>query len=201
MSASKQVVLASGNPGKLREMAAILSHLDIDLIPQSRFEVPDAEETGGTFVENAIIKARQAAVHSGLPSIADDSGIEVDCLHGAPGIFSARYAGAGAGDDDNLELLVKNAFATGEEEPRARFVCVMVYMEHAEDATPVIAEGIWEGHLVRTARGGHGFGYDPVFYVPDHHCTSAELEPEVKNRISHRARALRELSVRLGGML
>ncbi|MEX2523674.1 MAG: RdgB/HAM1 family non-canonical purine NTP pyrophosphatase [Gammaproteobacteria bacterium] len=195
MSASRRIVLASGNPGKLREIGDILAPLDIELLPQSRFSVGDVDETGTTFVENAIIKARHAAEKTGLPAIADDSGIEVDCLNGAPGIRSARYAGAG--DEANLALLVKNAFATGEAKPSARFQCVMVYMKQADDATPLITQGTWEGLLVETPRGENGFGYDPVFYVPGHGCTSAELPPEVKNTISHRAIALRELSARL----
>lgn len=197
MPASRRMVLASGNTGKLREMSTILAPLDVELLPQSQFDVTEAEETGTTFVENAVIKARHAAAHTGLPAIADDSGIEVDCLDGAPGVRSARYAGEHAGDDANLALLVNNAFATGEAKPSARFVCVMVCMRHAGDATPLIAQGTWEGVLVETPRGANGFGYDPVFYVPEHQCTSAELEPEVKNAISHRALALRELSARL----
>ena len=201
MSGQRRIVLASNNPGKLREMRAILSHLQVELLPQAHFGLTDAEETGTTFVENAIIKARHAAAYSGLPAIADDSGIEVDCLNGAPGIYSARYAGEGAGDRANLELLIKNAFADDENKPPARFQCLMVFMQHASDATPIIAQGTWEGYLVREPRGEHGFGYDPVFYVPDHGCTSAELPPEVKNRISHRALALLELAARLEDIL
>jgi len=197
MAANRCIVLASGNPGKLREIGDILAPLNIELLPRSQFGFADPEETGTTFIENAIIKARHTAEETGLPAIADDSGIEVDCLEGAPGVHSARYAGIGAGDKANLELLVKNAFAKGEARPAARFVCVMVCMEHAEDATPLIAQGIWKGFLVGTPRGKNGFGYDPVFYVPNHGCTSAELAPAIKNTISHRARALRELSAQL----
>jgi len=193
----RRVILASGNPGKLREIGDILAHLDMELVPQSDYAVPEAAETGLTFVENALIKARHAAQHTGLPAIADDSGIEVDCLGGAPGIYSARYAGAGASDQDNLELLVENAFAAEPDAPAARFRCIMVYLAHAADATPVIAQGTWEGHLVNTPRGDNGFGYDPVFFVPEYRCTSAQLPPEVKNRISHRARALAELAEKL----
>ena len=193
LKAGKQVVLASGNAGKLREIGAMVAHLDMELVPQSVFGVTEAEETGLSFVENAIIKARHAAAQAGLPAIADDSGIEVDCLDGAPGVYSARYAGAGASDEDNLNLLVRNAFAADGDKPAARFQCLMVYLAHARDATPVIAQGTWEGYLVQTPRGHNGFGYDPVFFVPEHGCTSAELPPEVKNRISHRALALQEL--------
>jgi XTP/dITP diphosphohydrolase len=193
LNPGKQVVLASGNAGKLREIGAMVAHLDMDLVPQSALGVTEAEETGLTFVENAIIKARHASTQAGLPAIADDSGIEVDCLDGAPGIYSARYAGAGASDEDNLKLLVENAFAADGDKPAARFQCLMVYLNHARDATPVIAQGTWEGYLVRSPRGRNGFGYDPVFYVPEHGCTSAELPSEVKNRISHRALALQEL--------
>jgi XTP/dITP diphosphohydrolase len=196
----KQAVLASGNPGKLREIGAMLAHLDMELVPQSDYAVPDVAETGLSFVENALIKARHAAEHTGLPAIADDSGIEVECLGGAPGIYSSRYAGPEASDQDNLELLLENAFAIDAGKPAARFQCVMVYLEHARDATPVIAEGTWEGYLVREPRGENGFGYDPVFFVPDHGCTSAELAPEVKNRISHRALALGALLDRLAAL-
>jgi len=197
----RQVVLASGNPGKLREIGDILADLDMDLVPQSEYAVAAAAETGLSFVENALIKARHAAEHTGLPAIADDSGIEVDCLGGAPGIYSSRYAGPDASDRDNLELLLENAFAIDAGKPAARFQCVMVYLEHARDATPVIAQGAWEGYLVREPRGENGFGYDPVFLVPDHGCTSAELAPEVKNRISHRALALQALLDKLSTLV
>lgn len=197
MSEIKQVVLASSNPGKLREIGDILSRLAVDLVPQSHFAITDIDEVGTTFVENAIAKARHAAAHAGLPAIADDSGIEVDCLGGAPCVYSARYAGAGAGDEENLELLLQNAFAGKEVRPAARFQCVMVYLAHADDATPLLAQGTWEGYLVASPRGENGFGYDPIFYVPEYGCTSAELPPDVKNRISHRARALDALAARL----
>lgn len=196
----RRVVLASGNPGKLREIGAILAHLDMELVPQSDYAVPEAAETGLTFVENALIKARHAAEHTGLPAIADDSGIEVDCLGGAPGIYSARYAGLGASDRDNLDMLVEYAFAAEPGAPAARFRCVMVYLTHARDAAPIIAQGTWEGHLVDTPRGDNGFGYDPVFFVPEYGCTSAQLSPEVKNRISHRALALAELAEKLAAV-
>lgn len=193
----RDVVLASNNPGKLREIADILSGVDITLLPQSRFDVPEVEETGKTFVENALLKARAAAAVSGLPAIADDSGIEVDVLNGEPGIYSARYAGEGASDEDNLWRLVRNVLATGKDRPTARYQCVIVYLRHALDPMPVIAEGTWEGYIISTPRGSHGFGYDPVFYVPTHDRTSAELEPDEKNRISHRGQALAMLADRL----
>ncbi|KPK72449.1 MAG: non-canonical purine NTP pyrophosphatase [Acidithiobacillales bacterium SM23_46] len=190
---TRRVVLASGNPGKVRELSQILAGLDISVVPQSEFGVPEAEEIGLTFVENALLKARNAASHTGLPSIADDSGIEVDALNGAPGIYSARYAGKGAGDGQNLRKLLKALDEVPDAKRGARFVCVIVYLRHAADPTPVIAQGIWEGRILREARGSGGFGYDPVFWVPTHNCSSAELPAEVKNTISHRGQALRAL--------
>ena len=192
-----KVVLASNNQGKLREIREIFRDTDFDLVSQSEFNVPEVAETGNSFVANALIKARHAAACSGLPSIADDSGIEVDCLDGAPGIYSARYAGEGASDEDNLQLLLANVAGTGERKPSARFRCAMVYVRDKGDPSPVIAEGNWEGHIVPQPKGSNGFGYDPVFYVPTHGCTSAELPPETKNRISHRARALAGLLAKL----
>jgi XTP/dITP diphosphohydrolase len=155
--------------------------------------VPDAEETGLTFVENALLKARNAAAHTGLAAIADDSGIEVDALHGAPGIYSARYAGAGASDQANLEKLLAVLRDVPEAARTARFQCLLVYLRHADDPTPLICQGTWEGRILDAPRGENGFGYDPVFYVPTHDCTSAELPPEVKNALSHRGQALRKL--------
>jgi len=189
----KQIVLATGNPGKVREINELLAEHDIEVIPQSAFNVPEAEETGLTFVENALIKARNAALHTGLPAIADDSGLEVDALRGAPGIYSSRYAGAVASDRDNLEKLLAELADLGVEQRGARFQCVMVYMRHVLDPTPLICQGTWEGHILFAARGSNGFGYDPVFYVPSHDCSSAELPPEIKNRLSHRGQALRKL--------
>ena len=189
----KQIVLATGNLGKVREINELLADHEIEVIPQSAFDVPEAEETGLTFVENALIKARNAALHSGLPAIADDSGLEVDALQGAPGIYSSRYAGAGASDSDNLEKLLAELAGLTAEQRKARFQCVMVYMRHHLDPTPLICQGTWEGHILFAARGSNGFGYDPVFYVPSHDCSSAELPPEIKNRLSHRGQALRKL--------
>ena len=189
----KQIVLATGNLGKVREINELLADHDIEVIPQSAFSVPEAEETGLSFVENALIKARNAALHTGLPAIADDSGLEVDALRGAPGIYSSRYAGAGASDRDNLEKLLAELADLAVEQRSARFQCVMVYMRHDLDPTPLICQGTWDGHILFTARGSNGFGYDPVFYVPSHDCSSAQLPPEIKNRISHRGQALRKL--------
>jgi XTP/dITP diphosphohydrolase len=186
----KQIVLASGNRGKVREINQLLSRSGIEVIPQSDFGVPEAEETGLTFVENAILKARNAASHSGLPAIADDSGLEVDALRGAPGIYSARFAGAGASDEENLQELLARMRDVPDPRRTARFQCIMVFMEHAEDPTPLICQGTWEGAILHEPRGEHGFGYDPVFHVPEKGCSSAELDPATKNSLSHRARAI-----------
>ena len=189
----QRIVLASNNPGKVREFSQLLAGLHSSVLPQSAFNVPEVEETGLTFVENAILKARNAAQHAGLPAIADDSGLEVDALNGAPGIYSARYAGKGASDGNNLQKLLADIKDVAESARGARFQCVLVYMRHALDPTPIICQGTWEGSLLQAPRGAQGFGYDPIFYVPTHHCTSAELPPEVKNHLSHRAQALCKL--------
>ena len=189
----KKIVLASSNPGKVREINQLLADLDLQVQPQSEYGVEDAEETGLTFVENAILKARNAAQHTGLPAIADDSGIEVDALNGAPGIYSARFAGAGASDQDNLEKLLTDLQGIPEAGRSARFQCLLVYLRHATDPPPLICQGTWEGRILAEPRGEHGFGYDPVFYVPTHDCSSAELPPQVKNALSHRGQALRKL--------
>lgn len=188
-----RVVLASNNKGKLREMQAVLGALDIAIAPQSEFGTPEAEETGLTFVENAIIKARNAAAHAKLPALADDSGIEADALDGAPGIYSARYSGKGASDEQNLRKLLADLRDVPEEKRTARFRALIVYMRHALDPTPIIAQGTWEGRILFAPQGSHGFGYDPIFFVPTHGCTSAELPPDVKNQLSHRGQALRAL--------
>jgi XTP/dITP diphosphohydrolase len=190
---TQRIVLATGNQGKVRELATLLAELDMEIVPQSDFDVPEAEETGLTFVENAIIKARNAAAHTGLPAIADDSGLEVDFLKGAPGIYSSRFAGPGASDQDNVDRLLAELKDVPETERTARFQCLLVFLEHDRDPTPLICQGIWEGRILYEQRGENGFGYDPVFYVPTHDCSSAELAPEVKNRLSHRGQALRQL--------
>ena len=181
------VLLASGNAGKLRELGAVLAPLGVTLKPQAEFNVPEVEETGLSFVENAIIKARAAAAHSGLPAIADDSGLEVDYLNGDPGIYSARYSGGG--DAANNARLLQELHDVPEAQRSARFQCVLVYMRHALDPTPLVCQASWEGAILFAPAGEHGFGYDPLFYVPEHHCSSAQLPPEIKNRISHRAKA------------
>lgn len=189
----KKIVLASSNPGKVREINQLLSGLSLEVVPQSAFGVPDIEETGLSFVENALLKARNAAQHTGLPAIADDSGIEVDALNGAPGIYSARYAGVGANDRQNLDKLLTELKDMPQNLRSARFQCLMVYLRHATDPTPLICQGTWNGRILFAAQGVNGFGYDPVFYVPTHDCSSAQLPPEVKNTLSHRGLALRHL--------
>ncbi len=193
----KEIVLASSNPGKVREINQLLAELDLHVQPQGELGVIDAEETGLTFVENAILKARNAARHTGLPAIADDSGIEVDALQGAPGIYSARFAGNGASDQTNLDKLLTELKDVPEAQRSARFQCLMVYMQHADDPTPLICQGTWEGSILFEPKGDNGFGYDPVFHVPTHHCSSAELPAGTKNSLSHRGQALRKLVMAL----
>ncbi len=193
----KQLVLASGNQKKLLEIASIMQPFGYQLIRQADLGVVDAEETGTTFVENAIIKARHAAQHTGLPAVADDSGIEVDALQGAPGVYSARFAGKDATDDSNNALLVEKLSNTAEAERSARFRAVIVFMRDARDASPIICEGSWEGVITLEPRGQGGFGYDPYFYLPELGCTAAQLPAEQKNRISHRGQALARLQQRL----
>jgi len=192
-----KVVLATGNAGKLREMRAILSGSEWDIHSQSEYDYPEAIEDGLSFVENAIKKARHACVNTGLAAIADDSGLEVDALQGAPGIYSARYAGEGASDEDNIQKLLLALEGLPEDQRAARFRCVMVYMRHPLDPSPVICEGSWEGRIAGQRRGENGFGYDPVFLISGEDRNSAELTAEQKNRISHRAQALTELAAKL----
>jgi XTP/dITP diphosphohydrolase len=187
---TQRVVLASSNKGKVREFSELLADRDMTVVPQSDFAVPDADETGLTFVENAILKARNAAAHTDLPAIADDSGLEVDFLNGAPGIYSARYAGEGGSSANNAKLL--QALSGVEKEQRgARFQCLLVYLRHADDPTPIICQGTWEGRILTSVRGEEGFGYDPLFFVPEEGCSAAELAAERKNELSHRGQALR----------
>jgi XTP/dITP diphosphohydrolase len=187
---TQRVVLASSNKGKVREFSELLADRDMTVVPQSDFAVPDADETGLTFVENAILKARNAAAHTDLPAIADDSGLEVDFLNGAPGIYSARYAGEGGSAANNAKLL--QALSGVEEQQRgARFQCLLVYLRHADDPTPIICQGTWEGRILTSLRGQEGFGYDPLFFVPEEGCSAAELPAERKNQLSHRGQALR----------
>lgn len=193
----KKIVLASNNQGKVRELGQMLAKLDMEVLPQSEFNAGEVEETGLTFVENAILKARHAAQVSGLPAIADDSGLEVDALNGAPGIYSARFSGVGASDKDNLQKLLADLKDVPDQLRTARFQCLLVYMRHAEDPTPLICQGTWEGLITREAQGENGFGYDPVFFVPSHNCTSAQLSAEQKNSLSHRGQALQKFLLAL----
>ncbi len=200
MSLPDRIVLATGNAGKLAELQAMLAPMGIEVLAQSEFNVPEAEETGLSFVENALIKARNAAIHTGLPAIADDSGLEVAALDGAPGIYSARYAGPSATDDENNQELLTNLAGLSAGERLARFVCTVVFLRHPQDPTPIICEGFWEGRILDAPRGSGGFGYDPLFLIPERNQTSAELPREVKNEISHRGRAMRLLKSRLDAL-
>lgn len=191
------VVLATGNQGKIRELNALLAGLAVTVHSQSELNIEEVPETGTTFVENAVIKARHAARQSGLPAIADDSGLEVDALKGAPGIFSARFSGEDGNDDKNTAKLLADLADIPDADRSARFQCIVVYMRHADDPTPIICQGTWEGLITREPQGDNGFGYDPVFYVPEYACTSAQLPAEVKNRLSHRGKALAQLVTRL----
>jgi len=184
----KKLVLASNNPGKLREFAALLATVDFEVLPQAQFNVPEAEEPHFTFVENAIAKARHAARLTGLPALADDSGICVDALGGAPGVFSARFAGEPKSDARNNDKLI--ADLAGQPNRRAHYYCILVFVRHADDPQPLIAEGEWHGEIVDTPRGQNGFGYDPYFWLAEFGCTAAELAAEKKNAISHRGKAL-----------
>jgi len=188
-----EIVLATGNKGKVKEIQQVLSNAEIVVRPQSDFDVPEAEETGLSFIENAIIKARNACKHTGLPAIADDSGIEVDFLNGQPGIYSSRYAGVEAESADNNAKLLQALKGVEATQRSARFQCVIVYLKHEFDPTPQIFQGTWEGAIAESKSGKQGFGYDPLFIVSDHDCTAAELEPDTKNRISHRGQALLKL--------
>lgn len=188
-----KLVLASGNSGKLKELQDLLKPLNIQLISQAELQVPEPEETGLTFVENAILKARHAANLTGSPAVADDSGLVVDALRGAPGIYSARYAGLPRDDQANTAKLLQALQDVPEAKRTARFCCVIAFMRHAADPLPIICQASWEGRIVTEARGEQGFGYDPVFYVPEYNATAAELPKEIKNQISHRGQAIRAL--------
>jgi XTP/dITP diphosphohydrolase len=192
-----RVVLASGNAGKVRELRQLLEPLNMEVLPQSDFNVPNVAETGLSFVENAILKARHAAMHAQLPALADDSGIEVDALHGAPGIYSARYAGEGASDEDNLRKLVGELNAVPAANRTARYRCALVFMRWAKDPSPIVCQASWEGRLLDSPRGSGGFGYDPIFELPERGLTAAELPPAEKNVLSHRGKALQMLVAQL----
>ncbi|SFN56774.1 RdgB/HAM1 family non-canonical purine NTP pyrophosphatase [Dokdonella immobilis] len=193
-----KLVLASGNAGKLVEMRELLGDLDIELVAQAGLGIADAEETASTFVENAILKARHASRQSGLPALGDDSGLCVDALDGAPGLYSARYAGRHGDSAANIARLLAELEGIPESARNAHFFCVIVLLLHAEDPMPLVAEGRWHGRILSTPRGHGGFGYDPVFFDPKHECSAAELDPAVKNRISHRGQALARLREALG---
>lgn len=189
----EKLVLASGNQGKLREFSQLFADKNIQVIPQNEFDTIEAEEVGLSFVENAILKARNACKFSGLPALADDSGLEVDALQGAPGIYSARYAGLDASDKDNYIKLLEALKDVPAEKRSARFQCVLVYMRHENDPTPQVFQGSWEGQILTKPSGAEGFGYDPVFYVLSENCSSAELSKDRKNTLSHRGQAIQLL--------
>ncbi len=206
----KKIVLASGNKKKVKELTELFASFNYQIIPQIELGVVDAPETGTTFVENAIIKARHAAKVTGLPAIADDSGIEIDYLKGQPGIYSARFAKMNGitaeqcnndWDQANNDLLVQKLDGVGTEKRTGRYQCILVFMRHADDPTPLICHGAWEGRILESEVGTNGFGYDPLFWSPEHQCASAELSPEQKAEISHRGKALRELMAKLPSYL
>ncbi len=189
----RTLVLASNNAGKVREFQALLEEVGFDVKPQSNFALDVVEETGLTFVENALLKARHAASHTGLPALADDSGIEVDALKGAPSIYSARYAGPNATDADNNAKLLRDLANVPDEQRTARYQCLLVFLRHAKDPTPIICQASWEGRILRTPQGDGGFGYDPLFWLPEQNCTAAQLDKADKNAISHRGKAMQLL--------
>jgi XTP/dITP diphosphohydrolase len=196
-NSERQLVLASGNRGKLAEFQQLFADTGWHVLAQSAFTTPDIEETGLSFVENAILKARNAAHHSGLPALADDSGLEVDALDGAPGIYSARFAGTDANDASNNRKLIELLADVPDAQRSARFQCVLVFMRHARDPSPLICQGTWEGKILTVPRGEQGFGYDPLFYVPELEHSAAELSPALKNRCSHRGQALQKMLLAL----
>ena len=193
MTFPARIVLASGKPGKVREIRRILGEFGVEIVPQTELGVGDADETGSSFVENALIKARHAADLTGLPAIADDSGLVVDALDGRPGVYSARYAGVRAGDDDNIEKLLRELRGVPDDKRTAAFHCCAVYVS-ADDSTSLVAEGCWQGRILGERRGSGGFGYDPVFFDPECGRSAAELGPELKNARSHRGKALAALA-------
>jgi len=193
LSSPQDLVLASANAGKITELQQMLGGLGVKIIPQTDLDIPDIEETGLTFVENAILKARNAAALSNLPAIADDSGLEVDFLQGSPGIYSARFAGEDAGDEANKDKLLQLMADVPTDQRSARYQTVIVYMRHGNDPTPIICQGTWEGLIATESRGDQGFGYDPIFYVTETNCHAAELDKVTKNRLSHRGKAIANL--------
>lgn len=192
-----KIVLASGNKGKLREFVELFASLDIEVVPQSDYDVPEVEETGLSFVENAILKARNACEHTGLPAIADDSGLEVDYLLGAPGIYSARFSGKHASDQENLNALLTALNGVPDRERSARYQCLLVMMRHSKDATPLICQADWQGRIIHAPMGDRGFGYDPIFWVPELLCSAAQLSSKQKHAISHRGKAMQKFIRRI----
>ncbi len=195
----RRIVLASSNAGKLREFAAMLADSDVEIVAQGSLGIADAEETGLTFVENALLKARHATRASGLPALADDSGLCVDCLHGAPGLYSARYSGRHGNATANNDKLLHELDGVPHEQRSAFFICVLVLLQHADDPAPVITEARWHGHILSEGRGSGGFGYNPVFLPEGHQLSVAEMDDALKNRLSHRGQALAQLHARLAG--
>lgn len=193
----QQLVLASGNPGKITELTTLLSPLDMQVVSQSEFDVPEVAETGTTFIENAIIKARHAAEITALPALADDSGLVVDALNGSPGVYSARYAGDAATDEQNVAKLIEALAGVPDHQRTAHFVCVLVLMRHAADPTPIICQGKWQGKIAFAPFGDGGFGYDPIFWAPEGNCCAAQLSKVQKNVFSHRGKALVQLKTEL----
>ncbi len=189
----RRIVLATGNAGKVREFDRLFAAADMEIVPQTQFGIAAIVENGLSFVENALLKARHAAIHSELPAIGDDSGLEVEALNGAPGIYSARYAGPGADDTSNWQKLLADLEGVPTAKRTARFHCVLVYLRSEDDPMPLICEGTWQGTILDAARGGNGFGYDPVFYVPELKRSAAEIPVEIKDALSHRGQALRQL--------
>jgi len=189
----KKVVLASGNQGKLVELQNALDNFDVELVPQTHFGVESVEETGLTFVENAILKARHASKVTGLPALSDDSGLEVDALFGAPGIYSARFAGVDANDEKNNLKLLEEMTDVPDDKRSARFHCILVYVRHWQDPTPIICQGSWEGMIKNALEGDGGFGYDPLFFVPELARSAAQMSKAEKNEISHRGQAIHQL--------
>ncbi len=197
----QKIILASKNVGKVAEIKALLSNLPIELISQTEFNIPDIEETGTTFVDNALIKARHAAKQTGMPAMADDSGLSIDVLDGAPGIYSARYAGENATDLDRINKVLNALKDVPDKKRGAQFHCAIALVKNEDDPSPLICHGIWEGSILCQPRGEKGFGYDPIFYVPTHDCSAAELDRDVKNTISHRAIALKQFREKISSFL
>lgn len=197
----KTIVLASNNEGKLAEFNQVLTTYPIDVVPQKKFDISDAEETGTTFIENAIIKARHATQHAHLPAIADDSGLVIDALNGAPGIYSARYAGNHGDATANYERVLQKLQNVPQSQRQAHFHCTLVYMTSATDPEPIVVSAQWHGFILTEPYGTQGFGYDPIFFVPNYNCSAAELDSDIKNQISHRAQAIRLLLAQLAPLI